>query len=105
MRELRSNDANTVRRNGALTRATDLNLPQEWIFSSPWGCCAPVNISGGHEDNYNNASNTSDTSNISDASNAVKNGSNNHPCGVRGIGAIGVLVVTSISNEDGEKLV
>jgi hypothetical protein len=34
LRELRFNDANTVRRNGALTRATDLNLPQEWIFSS-----------------------------------------------------------------------
>jgi hypothetical protein len=29
LRQLRSNDANTVCRNGALTRATDLNLPQE----------------------------------------------------------------------------
>jgi hypothetical protein len=105
LRELRSNDANTVRRNGALTRATDLNLPQEWIFSSPWGCCAPVHISGGHEDNHDNASNTSDTSDISDASNAMKNGSNDHPHGVGGIGAIEVLVVTSIGNEDNGKLV
>jgi hypothetical protein len=29
LRGLISDDANTVRRNGALTRATDLNLPQE----------------------------------------------------------------------------
>jgi hypothetical protein len=94
-----------VRCNGTLTRATDLNLPQEWIFSSPWGCCTPIHISGGHEDNHNNASDTSDTSDISDASNAMKNGSNNHPPGVRDIGAVGVLVVTSIGNEDDEKLV
>ncbi len=105
LRELRSNDANTVHHNGALTRATDLNLLQEWIFSSPWGCCAPVHISGGHEDNHNNASNTSDTSNISDASNAMKNGSDDHPCGIGGIGAVGVLVVSSIGNEDDDKLV
>jgi hypothetical protein len=105
LRELRSDDANTVHRNGALTRATDLNLPQEWIFSSPWGCCTPVHISGGHEDNHNDSSNTSDTSDISDTYNAVKKGIDNHPCGVGGIGAVGVLVVTSIGNEDDDKLV
>jgi hypothetical protein len=107
LRELRSDDANTVCHKGALTRATDLNLPQEWIFSSPWGCCTPVHISGGHEDNHNDASDTSNTSDISNASNAVKNSSNNHPrgVGVGGIGAVGVLVVTSIGNEDDDKLV
>jgi hypothetical protein len=105
LRELRSDDANTVRRNGALTRATDLNLPHEWIFSSPWGYCTPVHISGEHEDNHDNASNTLNTSDISDASNGAKNGSNNHPRGVRGIRAIGVFVVTSIGNEDNDELV
>ncbi len=102
---MRFDAANTVRRNGALTRETDLNLPQKWIFSSPWGCCAPVDIFGGHEDNHDNASNTSDTSHISNTSNTVKNGSNNHPCSVGGIGAIRVLVVTSIGNEDNDKSV
>jgi hypothetical protein len=105
LRELRSNDANTVRRNGALTRATNLNLPQEWIFSSPWGCCTPIHISGGHEDNHDNASDTSDTSNISDTSDTAKNGSNDHPRGIGGIGAVRVLVVTSIGNEDNDVLV
>jgi hypothetical protein len=85
LREFRSNDANTVCRNGALTRATDLNLPQEWIFPSQWGYCAPAHISSGHEDNHANASNTSNTSDISDASNAMKNSSNDHPCSVGGI--------------------
>jgi hypothetical protein len=35
----------------------------------------------------------------------VKNGSKDHPRGVRGIGAVRVLVVTSIGNEDNDKLV
>ncbi len=105
LRELRSDDANTVRRNGALTRATYLNLLQEWIFSSPWGCCAPVHISGGHEDNQDNASNTSNTSNIFNAPNTAKNSSNDHPCSIGGIGALGVLVVTSIGNEGNDEFV
>jgi hypothetical protein len=33
LRELRSNDANIVCPNGALTRAEDLNLPQEFVGS------------------------------------------------------------------------
>jgi hypothetical protein len=81
-------------------RTPYLNLPQEWIVSSPWGCCAPINISGGHEDNHDNASDTSNTSNISDAYDAAKNGGNDHSCSVGGIRAVGVLVVTSIGNED-----
>ncbi len=102
---MRSDDANIVCRNCALARATDLNLPQEWICSSPWGCCTPVHIFGGHEDNHDDASDISDTSDISDASNPVKNGSDDHPRGVGGIGAIGVLVVTSIGNEGNDELV
>jgi hypothetical protein len=43
---LRSYDANTVRRKGAQTKKTDLNLAQEWHFPSQFEICPPVYISG-----------------------------------------------------------
>lgn len=43
---LRAYDANTVRFKGAQTKKTDLNLPEEWTFPSPFETCPPVCLSG-----------------------------------------------------------
>ncbi len=101
MKDLRSDGTYTVHHNGALTRKTDLNLLQEWIFSSPWGFCTPVHISCGHVDNHDGnyigddkvealgvaTPNKFTLANLknatSNASNIMKNGSNDHPCSIR----------------------
>ena len=46
---LRAYDAYTVQCKGKKTKKKHLNLPEEWVFSSPLGVCPPVHISGGGE--------------------------------------------------------
>ncbi len=47
---LRAHDTYTARCKGAQTRKTDLNLPEEWAFPSPFGICSPVHLCGDYND-------------------------------------------------------